>query len=72
MATVTETAISSENIGLDHMTRDRLYLNRINALDMTCHRDILRTGTTHIRDIIRFFLYRILHMQRGTFDRNSL
>jgi len=39
MATARETAISNENIGLDHTTRDRLYLNRINTLDMTCQRD---------------------------------
>ena len=66
MATVGETAISNENIGLglDHMTRDRLYLNRINALVMTCQRDILCTGTIHIRDIIHVLLYRILHTYR--------
>jgi len=45
-------------------SHDRLYLNRINALDMTCQIDILCTGTTHIRDIIHVFLYRILHTYR--------
>jgi len=56
MATARETAISNENIGLDHTTRDRLYLNRINTLDMTCQRDILCNGTIQIRNIIRLFL----------------
>ena len=56
MATARETAISNENIGLDHMIKDRLYLNPINALDMICQRDILCTGTMHIRDITHVFL----------------
>ena len=51
MATARETAISNENIGLDHMIKDRLYLNHINALDMICQRVILCTGTIHIRDM---------------------
>ena len=62
MATARETAISNENIGLIHMIKDRLYLNPINALDMICQRDILCTGTIHIRDIIHVFLCYCVHI----------